>query len=83
MTLPRTHYNYFRDYDSAIGRYVESDPIGLDGGVNTFVYADSVPTEEIDADGLQAVRPQPGGGSSSRGGWSPRLAGPFHRGHAR
>jgi RHS repeat-associated protein len=27
------HYNYFRDYDPQVGRYVESDPIGLDGGV--------------------------------------------------
>jgi RHS repeat-associated protein len=23
------HYNYFRDYEPAIGRYVQSDPIGL------------------------------------------------------
>jgi RHS repeat-associated protein len=29
------YYNYFRDYDSLIGRYVESDPIGIGGGLNT------------------------------------------------
>ena len=25
------HYNYFRDYDAATGRYIESDPIGIVG----------------------------------------------------
>lgn len=34
------HYNYFRDYDPATGRYIESDPLGFGGGqTSTFGYA--------------------------------------------
>jgi RHS repeat-associated protein len=46
------HYNYFRDYDPATGRYVESDPIGLRGGVSTFQYADAQPISRLDPFGL-------------------------------
>jgi RHS repeat-associated protein len=47
------HYNYFRDYDPTIGRYVESDPIGLDGGMNAFSYVASNPLRFLDAFGLE------------------------------
>ncbi|WP_428624591.1 RHS repeat-associated core domain-containing protein, partial [Sedimenticola sp.] len=33
-----TYYNYFRDYDPTIGRYVQGDPIGLRGDLNTYSY---------------------------------------------
>jgi len=47
--------NYFRDYDPAIGRYVESDLVGLRGGLNTYSYATSNPTMRFDSNGLTAI----------------------------
>ncbi len=47
-----THYNYFRDYDPAIGRYEQSDPIGLPGGMNTYAYVNSAPLKYADSLGL-------------------------------
>jgi RHS repeat-associated protein len=46
-----THYNYFRDYHPAIGRYVQSDPIGLDGGIHSYVYVGSNPLSRVDSTG--------------------------------
>ncbi|WP_305884691.1 RHS repeat domain-containing protein, partial [Pseudomonas sp. 1D4] len=48
------YYNYFRDYDPETGRYVESDPIGLDGGLNTYGYVEGNPLRSSDPDGLFA-----------------------------
>jgi RHS repeat-associated protein len=46
------HYNYFRDYDPQIGRYSESDPIGLRAGLNTFAYVHGNPVVNSDPFGL-------------------------------
>ncbi|MET4163563.1 RHS repeat-associated protein [Marinobacterium sp. MBR-111] len=49
------HYNYFRDYDPATGRYIESDPIGLRAGLNTYSYVYNSPLKYIDHYGLTAL----------------------------
>jgi RHS repeat-associated protein len=47
-----THYNANRDYDPTIGRYEQSDPIGLWGGVNSYGYVKQNPLNSIDELGL-------------------------------
>ncbi len=48
-----TWNNGFRDYDPSLGRYIESDPMGLFGGGNTYAYVGSNPLSYIDPLGLQ------------------------------
>jgi RHS repeat-associated protein len=76
-------YNYFRDYEPAIGKYIQSDPIGLRGGNNAYAYAANGPTIWIDPLGLytrcmpgtiedltspECQGPQQGGGGGFGGG---------------
>src|ERR1700722_6109747 len=49
------YHNGFRDYLPGLGRYVESDPIGLMGGINTYAYANANPQTNIDASGKDII----------------------------
>lgn len=54
-TWGSAYQSYCRDYDLAVGRYVESDPTGLKGGINTYVYAMESPLFWADPLGLNVT----------------------------
>ncbi|MGE8451067.1 MAG: RHS repeat-associated core domain-containing protein, partial [Pseudomonadales bacterium] len=48
-----TNYNFQRTYISLFGRYFQRDPIGINGGVNTYNYASNNPVFFTDSTGLK------------------------------
>lgn len=86
------HYNYFRNYTPATGRYVQSDPIGLRGGLSSYGYAGANPILYSDPEGLSYLGSgyiqsrlegrRPPSGPSNWYGTSPGLPGKETPNHA-
>ncbi|MBF0523956.1 MAG: RHS repeat-associated core domain-containing protein [Deltaproteobacteria bacterium] len=64
------YYNMARDYNPGLGRYVQSDPIGLRGGINTYTYVMNDPVNRIDALGLYDMMDLGGDALSFAAGFS-------------
>ncbi|MDF4025613.1 RHS repeat-associated core domain-containing protein [Luteibacter sp. PPL201] len=61
------NYNVNRDYEAATGRYLKSDPIGLNGGASTYLYSDGRPLTLVDSLGLSYAQQWSAGGAAVGG----------------
>ena len=50
-----THYNMARDFDSAIGGYIQPEPLGLFGDINLYRYARNNSLSYVDPTGEAAT----------------------------
>ncbi len=78
---PGLRYNYARDYDPNIGRYVESDPIGVSGGINTYAYTKGNPISRIDQFGLSSLIYNPSTGTLTIVNGAGQIVGVFPAGN--
>lgn len=65
------HHNDRRYYDPDTGRYLSSDPIGFEGGINLYAYAAAAPGRYTDPTGEMGMDDVWGGLYRVTGGWSP------------
>lgn len=45
----------YRAYDASLGRWINRDPLGEQGGINLYNYVDGIPTGDYDPSGMQGL----------------------------